>query len=184
IFNLVNCGYITLNSCYLYFSGLYGIYGNGSAPGWKVTNNNINWSNSIGILASSSSSAWTVTGNTISNSGATAGMGGSGEGQYFGIKGVRNGSTISSNSVLNTGYDPIMFNGTNNTVQNNFVDYFGFVKDDAGGIYCGAGENLTGSRILNNIVTRGIGCPSGTPDNDMRSEGIYVDDGAHNVEIG
>jgi hypothetical protein len=183
IFNLNGCSNITINSCSLSYAGIYGIYGNGTAASWKVTNNNINWSNSIGILASSGSSAWTITGNTVNNSGAVAGMGGSGENQYFGIKGARNGSTVSSNTVLNTGYDPIMFTGTNNIIQNNFVDYFGFVKDDAGGIYCGV-ANLSGSKVMSNIITRGIGCPSGTPDKDMRAQGIYIDDGASNVEIG
>jgi parallel beta-helix repeat protein len=78
---------------------------------------------------------------------------------------------------------PVSFQGTNNLIQNNFINTYCFVKDDGGGIYCG-GQDFSGSKILTNIVLNGIGALTGTPDKDGRTHGIYVDDGGYNVEIG
>jgi len=95
---------------------------------------------------------------------------------------VRN-AVVSLNTITNTGFMALNFQGTSNTIQNNYIDTYCFVKDDGGGIYCG-GQNFAGSKILGNIVLNGIGALTGTPDPDARTYGIYVDDGGSNVEVG
>jgi len=181
-FGILNSNNITINSCDISFSGQDAIKANSECNTITVTNCNITYSNFNGIVASGSS-AWTITGNTISNTASVAGMGGTGEGQYFGMRDIGNNSVIKNNTVLNTGYIPINFKGTNVTVENNFIDTFCTVKDDGGGIYFG-GYSFTGSKVIGNIVLNGMGINQGTPDNDLRAHGIYADDGASNVEIG
>ncbi|HMG66871.1 MAG TPA: right-handed parallel beta-helix repeat-containing protein, partial [Chitinophagaceae bacterium] len=172
----------TVNACDLFGGGVYGIFANGNSPNFAFTNSTMDRVNSNGIIYSSGSTASTITGNTFSNIGAVAGMGGSGEGQYFGIIDVKNGSNVSLNKLTNTGYIPICFQGTNNTIQNNYIDTFCTVKDDGAGIYCG-GQSDAGTKVVSNIVFNSIGAPNGTPDKDSRAHGIYVDDGGSNVEI-
>lgn len=186
--NLNSIPNITVQNCQINNSGIYGIFGNGISPGWKILNNSFNNSNSIAIYASSSTSKWIVSGNNINNTGSVAGMGGSGENQYFGIKGPRNGSVISYNIITNSGYIPLSFGNVGSdesapdTVSYNWIQNFGFVKDDAGGIYFGR-VNGKGSYIGYNFVTGGVGSPIGTPDHDPRSHGIYLDDGANNLNV-
>jgi ribosomal protein L14 len=180
-FSIINSNNITINACDIFYSGQDAVNANSGCSNIAVTNSNISYSNFNGIVASGSS-AWTITGNTISNTAAVAGMGGTGEGQYFGIINVKNGSVVALNKITNTGYIPICFQGTNNTIQNNLVDTFCTVKDDGGGIYCG-GQSYSGTKVINNIVLNGIGAATGTPDKDSRVHGIYVDDGGSNVEI-
>ena len=137
---------------------------------------------------SSGAAAPIITANTITYCGAIAGMGGTGEGQYFGMVGFVGGN-IQYNTLKHIGYIPISYTlaGPGSSVaksycQFNTIDSFGDVKDDAGGIYCNA-SNMSGTLIGNNIVLHGLGCPQGTPDGDMRTHGIYADDAAHNLEI-
>ena len=180
-FSIINSNNISINACDIFFSGHDALNANSGCSKITVTNCNISYSNFNGIVASGSS-AWTITGNTISNTAAVAGMGGTGEGQYFGIINVSNGSTVTLNKITNTGYIPLCFQGTNNLIQNNLIDTFCTVKDDGGGIYCG-GQSYTGTKVAGNVVLNGIGAATGTPDKDSRVHGIYVDDGGSNVEI-
>jgi parallel beta-helix repeat protein len=180
-FSITNSNNIKINACDIFFSGHDAVNANSGCSAISITNNNINYSN-FNAIVGGGSSGYTITGNTISNTATIAGMGGSGEGQYNAIMNVRS-SNVSQNRITNTGYMPISFQGTNNLIQNNFIDTYCFVKDDGGGIYCG-GQDFNGSRILGNIVLNGIGALTGTPDKDGRTHGIYVDDGGYNVEIG
>jgi len=131
-FSIINSNNLSFNACDIFFSGHDAVNANSGCSNIAVTNCNISYSNFNGIVASGSS-AWTITGNSISNTAAVAGMGGTGEGQYFGIINVK--GTVTQNKITNTGYIPICFQGTNNLIQNNLVDTFCTVKDDGGGIY-------------------------------------------------
>ena len=180
-FGILNSNNISINACDISFSGQDAIKANSECNTIAVTNCNISYSNFNGIVASGSS-AWTITGNTISSTATVAGMGGTGEGQYFGMRDIGSNSVIKNNTVVNTGYIPISFQGTNVIVENNFIDTFCTVKDDGGGIYFG-GYSFKGSKVNGNIVLNGRGIKQGTPDDDLRAHGIYADDGASNVEI-
>lgn len=179
--NLISCSNFTFNNCEILYGGLYGIFGNGTSPNLTVTNCEIGWILSNAIFASSGSSTWTIVDNKIHDIGFVAGMGGSGEGQYFVIRDVKN-SKVTGNKITKFGYVGINFQGQNNLIDKNYLDTFGTVKDDGSGIYCG-GQNNTGTKITNNIVLNGLGASKGTPDSDNRMHGIYVDDGASNIEI-
>ena|SRR5689334_22400031 len=181
-FGILNSNNITINACDISFSGQDAIKTNSECSNITVTNCNISYSNFNGIVAAGSSS-WTITGNTISHTATVAGMGGTGEGQYFGMRDIGKNSVVKNNSIVNTGYIPISFQGTNVLVENNFIDTFCTVKDDGGGIYFG-GYSFAGSKVIGNIVINGIGLSQGTPDDELRAHGIYADDGASNVEIG
>jgi hypothetical protein len=180
-FSLTNSSNVIINACDISFSGHDAINANSASSIISVTNCNISYSN-FNAIVGGAASGWTITGNTISNTATVAGMGGSGEGQYFAIMNVNN-AVVTLNNITNTGYTALSFGGTNSTIQNNYIDTYCFVKDDGSGIYCG-GQNFGGSKILSNIVLNGIGALTGTPDPDARTYGIYVDDGGSNVEIG
>jgi hypothetical protein len=176
---------IVIKNSVIFGAGIYAIWGNASQTNWTVINDSISYANSIGIRSSQNAGnkKWTITNNYINQVGNVAGMGGSGEGEYFSIRDMPDSSTISGNTVKNSGYVPINFKGVGILVQNNFVDSFCSVKDDGGGIYFG-GFNFSGSRVTGNIVTNGIGAINGTPDvGDPRAYGIYADDGTSNVEV-
>lgn len=171
----------TINNCDISYSGLYGIFGNGTCPNNKVTNCNITYNNSCGIR-DDKGDAWIVTNNNIDHNGYYAGMGGSGEGEYIAVRDIKNGAVFEFNHVTNSGYLPITIQGTSNTIAFNYIDSFCTIKDDGGGIYLG-GVTFTGTKVFNNIVTNGIGAHVGTTDPDQRAHGIYVDDGGNNIEI-
>ncbi|MEJ7681395.1 MAG: right-handed parallel beta-helix repeat-containing protein [Segetibacter sp.] len=77
-----------------------------------------------------------VRNNTVRNSGAIAGMGGSDSSPYKGIEFSGSDNLVENNEVDSSGYMGIHFiKGNNQTIKNNVVNTFGFVKDDGGGIY-------------------------------------------------
>lgn len=174
-----------VTNCTMFGAGIHGFRGDGTSSAITLSNNNLSYCNSNGFNsdASGNGSSWTITGNTVDHIGAVAGMGGTGEGQYFATRDIGNNSIIRDNSFTNCGYVVINFKGTNVLVKNNFIDTFCFVKDDGGGIYFG-GFNFASSIIDGNIILNGVGVTAGTPDSgDPRSFAIYADDGTSNVEI-
>jgi hypothetical protein len=172
--------HVTIDGCDISFSGHDALLSNDTATALALTNNTVTWSNFNGFAASGTTNV-TITGNTIDRTATVAGMGGSGEGQYFAISKAY-GGTIANNTIKHTGYIPIFLRGTNNLVKNNVIDTFGYVKDDAGGIYTDA-QVMTGTQIIGNVVMNGIGAHEGTPDTDPRANGIYADDGSSQIEI-
>jgi uncharacterized repeat protein (TIGR02059 family) len=174
--------YVTIQDCNILYSGSRAIFGYyGTSTNLNILNNVITDSQNDGISLSSGFTGATISGNIISNISLIAGMGGNGDGQGSGI--VAWGSPshiIQYNSLTNLGYNGITIGGNNVIVRNNFVNNFGLVKDDAGGIYeaSDAAANSVlwvGQKIYNNIVLNGIGAPSGTPVNFGFTEGIYLD---------
>lgn len=187
IVDLLTSKNITFQNCSILYGGVQGVFGNETSQNITIKNCLIDHINSNGIRGAKNASGWVITGNKISNIGAVAGMGGTGEGQYFGIKfdnadGNGDNSQITYNDIDSCGYIPVMFNGKNSLVQNNYIDTYGFVKDDVAGIYADI-SNLSGSKIDHNIVLNGKGQPIGGNHSDYRAFGIYLDDGANNCEI-
>jgi parallel beta-helix repeat protein len=180
-FNLNNVNKATITGCEVLYSGVYGINANSASINCSVTGCNIQWSGSNAIGNAQGLQGWVITGNTILNTGSVAGMGGSGEGQYFGIINVKQGR-VEGNTIRNIGYNAICFQGTSNSIKNNFIDTFCTVKDDGSAIYAG-GQNYSGTIIEGNITLHGLGAAIGTPDNDGRTHGVYIDDKGNNVEI-
>ena len=94
------------------------------------------------------------------------------------------------NRVDTTGYVGLEFQGNNVTVRNNVVNYFNYVKDDAGGIYCytsgtdaNPGTSYTNRVVRDNIVMNGIGEAKGRFSTKIDVAGIFLDGRAHNTDI-
>ncbi|HWC57826.1 MAG TPA: Ig-like domain-containing protein [Candidatus Paceibacterota bacterium] len=186
---------VTVNAVNINFSGMNAVWGGtnyGTASSFLIENSTINNTNNNAITFNSNFQNPTVTSNLIENTGLFAGMGDPGNGFSSGHKGISawgpvNGLTVTNNQVINTGYIPITFQGSNVTIQNNYIDTFCTVMDDGGGIYTwngrGAQYTLTNEKVIGNIVLNGKGITAGTPDTDLRAQGIYMDDNTANVEI-
>jgi parallel beta-helix repeat protein len=126
--------------------------------------------------------------NIFLRTGIFPGMGGNGSGSYEAVMLGGNNNVIEGNRIDTTGYIPVTFSGNSVTIKNNSINYFGFIKDDCGGIYTWnnskqATEN-TARIISGNIVLNGKGAGEGT-DAPARLpvNGIYLDDNSSNVKV-
>ncbi|MBS1921515.1 MAG: tandem-95 repeat protein [Bacteroidetes bacterium] len=147
----------------------------------SITNSTISYVNNNAINAKKAKNI-SITNSSITNVGMVAGMGLSGDGQYFGVTYLGDNATFSNNTVSYIGYSGVYFIGQNSTISNNFVHDFCMVKDDGAGIYTYA-SNLTGTTVSGNIVLNGIGNPYGTSNGQNYAEGIYADDETRNLII-
>lgn len=128
---------------------------------------------------------------SIIKTGTLRGMGESAGNSYKGILADLNTNlTIENNRVDTSGYVGIEFDGSNALIKNNYVNYFCFNKDDAGGIYSwtpGTDATPAGNYIKrvvrDNIVCNGIGAPQGRSSNTLFVSGIYLDGRTMNVDI-
>ena len=152
------------------------------------TNNILN--NAI-VTNCSNASNVTIRGCTVKNTGTLPGMGLSNGGSYKAIIATAlSNLMIEYNKVDTTGYIGIEFQGSNVNVQYNVVNYFDFIKDDAGGIYTYAsgtdaspGTIYTNRTISNNIVMNGAGAPNGRFSSTLFASGIYLDGRTMNVNV-
>ena len=186
-FRISNSNNVTIQNCDVLFSGNTGISIVKKSANAKIENCNILYSNSCGINLSTGINS-IIRNNVVRNSGAIAGMGGSDSSPYKGIEFGGSGNLVENNEVDSSGYMGIHFvNGENQTIRNNVVNTFGFIKDDGGGIYTRASTStkiLYKNRIVTgNIVLNGVGAQAGTNSPLSAANGIYMDDGANGVEI-
>lgn len=177
-FNLVSATNNTIDHCQMGGSGTYGVFANGNSDNLTVSNCYMDRAGSNCIKFSEDADGGICISDTISNTGAVVGMGGSGEGQYFGIQDIKNNGIVRRCRITNTGYIPVSFQKNNNRIDSNYIDTFCTVKDDGGGIYHG-GNPVTGSIVADNIVMNGVGRPQGTPDPENRAHAYYIDDGGN-----
>ncbi len=179
--NINNGSNMVVQNCDVSFAGTDGVVASGT--NFKIENCTITNSNNDGIDVSTGNNS-IVRNNTVTNSYTMAGMGLSGNGQGSGIRNCA-GGLIEYNRVINTGYIGIQVGGDNAKIKNNYIDNFGYVKDDGGGIYTSNGLNKTnkGRVISGNIIMNGIGAPLGTDSDKSSMQGIYMDDNTNGVEI-
>ena len=155
----------------------------------NCTTNNI-LSNAI-IVNSTQLSNITIRGCTVKNTATLAGMGLSNGNSYKGIlANILSNLLIEYNQVDTTGYVGIEFQGSNVNIRYNVVNYFDFIKDDAGGIYtyssgtdANPGPTYTNRVISSNIVMNGAGAPYGRSSSTLFVTGIYLDGRTTNVSI-
>jgi len=125
--------------------------------------------------------------NTVRNTGVFAGMGWrkANDGVFYSINSGTPGTLVENNTVINSGYIGIVFNGDSSAAINNYVDTFCLNKDDGGGIYIANSSNKTRSGIIidHNIVLNGIGAPEGTNSPNTSAHGIYADDYSNGITI-
>ena len=97
------------------------------------------------------------------------------------------GITIQNNTITNSGYIGISWQGDNVSIKYNFINTFCTLRDDGGGIYSveNAGSNLprrTNRKIIGNIVINGRGNNNGTNNPKGNSaKGLYFDLGTRSV---
>ena len=172
--------YFTVQNCNITFSGKDAIFINKASMS-KITNTNINYTNNNAIyFYGRAGSGNIISNNSITNTGTIAGAGDSGDGNYNAISSIGKNSIIEYNHIINTGYLPIIFGGTNAIVRNNFVDNYCYIKNDGGGIYVYNDKSL-GKQVLDNIILNGIGAPGGTDQPTSSANGLYADGFSENI---
>jgi len=95
--------------------------------------------------------------------------------------------TIARNDVDSTGYIGIGFRGRWTLVEENRVAHSCMTTDDCGGIYTWTGKfdevGSEGSVVRRNVVADPVGAPSGWPHPWDAAQGIYLDDGSHDIRV-
>jgi parallel beta-helix repeat protein len=184
---------LIVKNCTIDFTGIVGI-SLANRHDFVMDNTTISNSNSEGVSFFYKDFNPVVKNCTIRNTGTFPGMLQLDQANKYGIGIFSNeGLTAINNKVINSGYDGIAFYGSNNLIQNNYVNTFCTVLDDGGGLYT---DNYTSSgqtpavqfnnKIVNNIVLHGIGAKAGTYSpyaNYVPAEGIYLDAYTNNIQV-
>ena len=182
--------YVNIQTCDFNNNGVGAINAQ-SISNLLIENCTINNSLSNAIVASSpSGSNITISGCIVKRTGALPGMGQSNGNSYKGISASTTNLLIENNTVDTSGYVGIDWQGSNVNVRYNVVNYFDFIKDDAGGIYTYAsgsdaspGTVYTNRTVSNNIVMNGAGAPNGRNSATLFVTGIYLDGRTMNVDV-
>lgn len=181
---------ITIRNCDVLNSGAEAIVVKASL---NVTIDNCTATNSLGAgINVSNPSAGTVNfliqNCQVLNTSLTAGMETSNE--RNGGEGINcaggTGVILLHNSIINSGYGGIRWQGSNVNLKYNLVDRFCLVRDDGAGIYSyesssSAATTRVNRNIISNIIINGIGNNQGTNVNTTSAQGIYFDSGSKNV---
>lgn len=182
---------IGITDCEIAFSGTHGVYaGAGTNINFERNHVHDNLDNGAWFVRSVASGI-VVRSNLFEDNGIRAGMGDATLALTHTalVVNIGHDATIEYNTVRNTGYTGISFDGDDITVKNNVVDRFCFVKDDGAGIYSWHGiEPLTlssGRVVTGNFVFNGITAPAGTAEGVAggSASGIYLDLYAGGVEV-
>lgn len=191
IFAITNSQRINLTDCEINYAGNDGMNTNSGTNHITLFRTNFNWSNNNHIR-SNNATDWNIQDCVFTNNGMTAGMGQSGDGSYYGISDLANNSLFQYNTLTNTGYVGINFNGGpgvgNVNILNNLVDGYCLVKDDGAGIYTGYVGGMVSHpqcRIEGNIVRNGKGAGEGAGGVGEYSQthAIYLDDYSNNIIV-
>jgi parallel beta-helix repeat protein len=142
----------------------------------SVNNNSVQNTLSTGIQLTWLGSGIVISTNIINNAGN---VGTSPKQSNAGIWVSGATMTVSNNTITNSGYNGIMFSGSDNLIENNVVDQSCLVLDDCGGIYTSSPYNT----IRGNTVTNTIGNADGTPNTSTHTFGIYLDDLSHDISV-
>lgn len=195
LFQIDTCRGVTIQNCSLNYSGGFGVMALKSSL-LNINNNSIQNCYSGGGYTGQPSSytptvntcdSMSITNNYIKNIGIYAGMGGSGNGQYFGFAGVGVRPVFTGNRLDSIGYLGVSLAGFKTVISNNIISNFCFIKNDGGGIYMGIGSYLPtafsdSSSITSNIVYNALDAPLGSI-NFGSAYGIYLDDFSRYINV-
>ncbi len=177
---------LVVENCKITNCGLDGVQINGRGNDIRFENNIINAVNNNGFQIQQYSNLL-LKSNIIRNVGMIPGRGGSGDGQYIGVKSFGESNIqIEDNVIDSIGYNGITLALTNHTVQRNKISNICATKSDGAGIYMWNGNKLPMSniKILNNIVYNSLGAPEGSIyDTYSGANGIYLDDCSQNTNL-
>ncbi len=187
----LNSSNITIQNCDFTNGGDYGIY---ESNGANILVENCNLRNMLTnsiTLSNSKLTNSTIRNCTVKNTGTLAGMGESGANAYKGVNAsVSSGLVMEYNKVDTTGYVAMEFQGNNVRVNNNWVNYYCFQKEDGGGIYTWSGSTeavplilYSGRVVRDNIITKGMGAPASRFGTGADVAGIHLDGESLGVEV-
>ena len=180
--------YVTIQECKIQFCGDAAIDGahNGgnNSLGFRAINDTIYHAQNQGIVLFGEFDGALIQGCKLDSIGMFPGMNFNGDGQNNAIKLHGSNHIVEYNRIKDVGYNGIDFGGHNVKVRYNFIDGFGSVKDDVGGIYTTCFTTLwVGREIENNIVLNGWGALGGRPGTEYSTTGIYADQREANLTI-
>jgi len=95
-------------------------------------------------------------------------------------------SIVEKNTVLNSAYSAIVFNGSNHTIKNNRIDNLCLKLGDCSGIYSWALDPYNtqiGNTIDSNIISNAMQVTEGVPHPYDQGNGIYMDDRINHTTI-
>ena len=182
IYGYSSPAYMTIQNCKLLFSGGDAVYMH-YPDHCELLNTTINHTNSNAVNFGSGTDN-IIRNNVISNSGNIAGAGNNDDGTCNAIISKGHNGFIENNRIINTGYLPVDFGGSNTIVRNNFINSCCFIKDDGAGIYIYNDVN-PGKQVIDNIVLNCLGASSGTDTINATAtssaNGLYADGYSSNV---
>lgn len=184
-FSLTDASNITISGCRIYFASLDAVNAVRSNS-LVLSDLTIDHSDDDGINIDGSGN--TITDCVIKHSGCVPGMGNP-QSSYIGINVTGANNTVQYNTVDTTGYVGIFFLHGPNTIRNNVVDYFCYLKDDGGGIYTWSGDIDSATQrdagvISGNIVLNGVTAPDGTDKAHAAiANGIYLDENSSGLQV-
>ena len=182
-FYLGNTKNLTIKNCSFDFNynGIKGYQFGGASSNVLIDSCTFNHTNNDAISLPSEFAGATITHNSTDKTGLFEGLAASGQSRW-GINTTGDDYTIQYNTVRNTGYVGIGFNGSDVLCDKNIVDSFCVITDDGGGLY--TGNPQSGVVISDNIVLNGIGNDEGTGmTNNGKASGIYCDDNSSGMTI-
>lgn len=187
VFNLTNCSNITIGACTFSFSGGNAIHAF-SSSNIIIRGSSFSDTNNDDVYMEWNCNNIKVRNNVFKNTGIIPGMGYNSADTYKGMFIRGDNNLIEYNEVDSTGFNGIHIEGNYDTVKNNLVNVFNFVKDDGGGVYTGQGlgdNNVYyGKLITGNIILNGIGAIKGVDDTTyLAVQGIYLDDNTNHTTV-
>eukprot|EP01106_Pelomyxa_sp_JSP_P008513 TRINITY_DN2388_c0_g1_i1.p1 TRINITY_DN2388_c0_g1~~TRINITY_DN2388_c0_g1_i1.p1 ORF type:complete len:566 (-),score=98.93 TRINITY_DN2388_c0_g1_i1:129-1826(-) len=163
-----------IRGCTIQKQGGFGITLAGSYS--VADHNTIEWAASGGIIVYSGQNM-SIINNTVNNIGLLEGYGWSGVNGAIGVSlsGSCSQATIAGNTINATGYIGVRYDGTNNLVEDNLIEYTLLTLDDGGCLYTW-GASSTGHLLRNNIVGHAFGNIESTDQTWRGAQGLYFDD--------
>ena len=178
--------HITIKACDINYSGTEAIFNDTyeTASFVAVDNCMINNTNSFPIRMFGTSNT-SISNTIIKNSNLIAGLARSGQSGYGGIFIQGGNNKFEYNRIDSCGGAALSFNGGSNIIaKNNYINYFCTIVCDYGGIYTNGDDGYTGRKIINNVITNGVGGYFGTNMPGYHAaNGIYLDESANDVEV-
>jgi parallel beta-helix repeat protein len=105
----------------------------------------------------------------------------------YGILYHGDSSILARNTIDSTGYNGLGFFGQSILVEENEIAHSCMSTDDCGGIYTITGlyanPGAQGSVVRRNVVRDAVGAPGGWRGAWAASQGIYLDDGSHDIDV-
>jgi len=190
IFNITNSTHITITNDDLEYAGDNGInlVESGASTYLDVNTSNFNNLNSLAIIIRGSSHSYAdISYNTFDKIGHILGAGGNYDTDYCCISTNSPYGMYEYNVFTNVGFNVIEYweYASYTTIQYNFIDTYGYNKEDGGAIYTWksvGGNNQVGCQVLNNIIFNGMGATTFNS-NSPHTYGIYMDGRSANNTI-